>query len=186
MRKSAALILMHFIILSTAAQQADTARFNPLRIDIKSSQWCIGINTGIQKRFDFGLSLAKTFFLGSPHGVYGYDIYAGVNFFPDTKKASSSVTGYRFGADYFGNALFVGAELQYLKSSSLNHVLFTPKAGIGFSLLYISYGYSLGVKKFPLDGIGRNAFRLQFNLPFYTKDLLKNEAYWWSEPKKKK
>lgn len=112
MKKPGLAVLLLYSLCSSYSQHPDTTRPNPLRADIKQSHWCVGINTGIQKRFHAGLSLSKAFFLGSPHGIYGHDIYTGVNFYPSFKKANEPVTGFRLGADFFGNGIFLGAELQ--------------------------------------------------------------------------
>lgn len=167
------------------AQPPDTIA-HPLKVDMNDRSWCIMANTGFQKRFFFGAGLARTHFLGSRHGVYGYDIYTGVNFFPSFKSAQEVATGIRFGADFFGSGFFMGAEGQYLRTKTANDFLFTPRAGIGFSMLYIAYGYSLSTNKFPIQGIPQNSLILQVNMPFYTKDVLTNKASWGTGRKKGK
>jgi hypothetical protein len=170
-------VIFAFAFLNVAnAQTADSSFRNHLKPDIVDNSWCISVNAGVQKRLFFGAGIARASFTGSGHGVYGSDIYAGVNIFPAFKKLYEPVTGIKLGGDFFGNAFFIGAEGQYLKTKGVEDWLFTPRAGIGISYLYLAYGYSISKNKFPIAGISQNSISLQVNFPFYTKDRLTNKV----------
>lgn len=169
------ILLLAACFNNSNAQQQDTS-FNPLRVDIHNRSWCVDLRTGFQKRFFAGLGVSKTMFLGSPNGVYGYDFYTAVNVFPAFKGSHETVFGFNAGAMMCGNIGAMGVELQYMKSKSAEDFLFTPKIGIGASMLYLIYGYSFSSNKFPIAGISQNSLMLKFNLPFYSKDLLKKES----------
>ncbi len=186
MKKLLAAILGFAFFNITNAQTTDSTIHNYLKPDINDQSWCIAVNAGVQKRFFFGAGVARTTFNGSGHGVYGSDIYAGINIFPAFKKTYEKVSGIKLGGDLFGNAFFMGAEVQYLKSKGAEDWLFTPRAGIGISYLYLVYGYSISKNKFPIPGISQNSLSLQVNFPFYTKDKLTNKITHWSKTKKKK
>lgn len=164
--KSLSLVLLLACFNSSNAQQRDTS-FNPLRVDIHNRSWCVDIRTGFQKRFFAGLGVSKTMLVGGPHGIYGYDFYSAVNVFPAFKSTHETVMGFNTGAMMCGNIGVMGVELQYMKSKSADDVLFTPKIGIGASMFYLVYGYSLSSNKFPIAGISQNSLMLKFNLPFY-------------------
>jgi hypothetical protein len=178
-------VILAIAFYLTNAQTADSIVRNPLKADINESNWCITGNLGIQKRFFAGAGIAKTWFVGSGHGVYGADVYTGVIFFPAFKKTYSPVMGYKLGADFFGGGIFMGAEVQYLKSKGQDDFLFTPRAGIGISALYIAYGYSISGNKFPIAGISQNSITLQLNFPFYSKDKLTGKVTHWNKRDKK-
>lgn len=164
------------------AQQPDTSNTRHLKPDIDNNGWCIAVNTGFQKRFVAGVGIARTRFIGSSHGVYGTDIYTGMNFYPALKKSYSNVAGYKLGADVFGSGFFIGAEVQYLRSNGVEDWMFTPRAGIGVSSLYIAYGYSISSgNKFPFAGISQNSLMLQLNFPFYSKDKLTGKVTHWNK-----
>jgi hypothetical protein len=185
MKKLLSLILVCIVYNAATAQTADTSLHNPLKADINESNWCITGSLGIQKRFFAGAGIAKTWFVGSGHGVYGADVYTGLNFFPAFKNIYNPVMGYKLGADFFGGGFFMGAEVQYLKSKGQDDFLFTPRAGIGISALYIAYGYSISSNKFPIAGISQNSVTLQLNFPFYSKDKLTGEVTHWNKKKRK-
>jgi hypothetical protein len=185
MKKIPAVILAFTFFNVAIAQTVDTSFRNHLKPDIIDNSWCISVNAGVQKRLFFGAGIARTNFNGSGHGVYGSDIYAGINVFPAFKKLYDPVTGIKFGGDFFGNAFFIGAEVQYLKGKGTEEWLFTPRAGIGISYLYLAYGYSMPRNTFPVAGISQNSLSLQVNFPFYTKDRLTNKVTHWSRMKKK-
>lgn len=170
----------------TNAQTADSIVHNPLKPDIDDRSWCISFNTGVQKRLFFGAGIAKTVFIGSGHGIYGSDVYTGINFFPTFNKSYDQVAAIKLGSDLFGNMFFLGAEVQYLKSKGAEDWLFTPRTGIGISNLYFAYGYSISANKFPVAGISQNSITLQVNFPYYTKDKLTNRVSYWNRKKKKK
>jgi hypothetical protein len=184
MRHLLLLIITSFVTNATA-QIRDTVAENKLKADIHNRSWCIAANTGVQKTFFAGIGIARTGFLGSSHGMYGSDIYTGVNFFRATKKNNSFVTGLRLGADAFGSGFLFGAEIQYLTSKAANDFLFTPRFGIGFSGLYFVYGYSISRNKYPFAGITQNSISLQLNYPFFTNDKVKNEKFYWNGRKRK-
>lgn len=161
-------------ILALAAPQRDTT-YNPLRVYIHDRNWCVDIRTGFQKRFFVGAGISKTMFLGSPHGVYGYDIYMAANFFPASKSPRETVVGLNAGAMLCGSFGVMGGEVQYMMSKSADDVLFTPKIGIGASMLHVTYGYSFSTNKFPIAGISQNSITMKFNYPFYTKSLVKRK-----------
>jgi len=170
----------------TNAQTADSIVHNHLKPDIDDRSWCISFNTGVQKRLFLGVGIAKTVFTGSGHGMYGSDVYAGVNFFPAFKKSYEPAAAIKLGGDFFGNIIFLGAEVQYLKSKGTEDWLFTPRTGIGISNMYLAYGYSISANKFPVAGISQNSVTLQVNFPYYTKDKLTNKGTYWNKKKKKK
>jgi hypothetical protein len=182
--------LLFSIVLCTVynnltAQTADTSLHNPLKADIHERNWCIAGSIGFQKRPFAGAGIAKTWFVGSGHGVYGTDIYSGINFYPALKKAYNNVIGYKLGADVFGSGLFLGAEVQYLKSKGVDDFLFTPRCGIGISSLYIAYGYSISSNKFPIADISQNSITLQLNFPFYSKNKLTGKVTHWNKKEEK-
>jgi hypothetical protein len=185
MKKIPAIIFAFSFFNVANAQTADTSVRNQMKPDIIDNGWCISVNAGVQKRLFFGAGIARASFSGSGHGVYGSDIYAGVNIFPAFKKLYEPVTGIKFGADVFGNAFFIGAEVQYLKGKGVEEWLFTPRAGIGISYLYIAYGYSMPRNTFPVAGISQNSISLQVNFPFYSKDRVTNKVTHWGVKKKK-
>ena len=166
-----------FTILSNTshAQQRDTT-FNPKRVDIHDRSWCVDIRFGYQKRLFGGMGISKTMFLGSPHGIYGYDLYAALNIFPVFISSHETVLGFNAGAMTCGNGGVLGVEVQYMKSKSADDILFTPKIGIGFSMINILYGYSFSVNRFPIAGITQNSITLKGNIPFYTKQLVKRAS----------
>jgi hypothetical protein len=173
------------IMCNTAgAQTADTSLHNRLKADIHESNWCISGSIGFQKRPFAGVGIAKAWFLGSPHGVYGTDVYSGINFYTALKKAYSNVVGYKLGADVFGGGFFLGAEVQYLQSKWVDDFLFTPRCGIGISALYIAYGYSISSNKFSIAGISQNSITLQLNFPFYSKNKLTGKVTHWNKKEK--
>jgi hypothetical protein len=169
------LILVQVIVVDALASRERDTTFNPHRVDIHDRNWCIDIRTGFQKRFFLGAGISKTMFLGSPHGVYGYDMYMAVNVFPSFKDSRETVLGLNAGAMMCGSFGVMGGEVQYMMSKSANDVLFTPKIGIGASMLHVTYGYSFSTNKFPIAGISQNSLTLKFNYPFYTKSLVKRE-----------
>lgn len=169
----------------TNAQITDSIVRNPLKPDIDDRSWCVSLNAGIQKRLFLGAGIAKTVFTGSGHGFYGSDIYAGVNFFPAFKNSYEPAASVKLGGDFFGNILFLGTEIQYLKSKGAEDWLFTPRTGIGISNIYLAYGYSISANKFPVAGISQNSITLQVNFPYYTKDKLTNKVTYWNKKKKK-
>lgn len=185
MKKLLAAILAFAFLSIANAQTADSSFQHHLKPDINDKSWCVSFNAGVQKRLFLGAGIARTTFSGSGHGVYGSDIYAGVNIFPAFKKSYETVSGIKIGGDLFGNAFFIGAEVQYLKSKGTEDWLFTPRAGIGISYLYLVYGYSFSKNKFFIAGITQNSLSLQINFPFYTKDKLTNKVTYWSKMKKK-
>jgi hypothetical protein len=185
MKKLLVTIIAFAFFYITNAQTTDSTIHNHLKPDINDQSWCIAVNAGVQKRLFFGAGIARTTFNGSGHGVYGSDIYAGINIFPALKKSYETVSGIKLGADFFGNAFFMGAEMQYLKSKGAEDWLFTPRAGIGISYLYLAYGYSISKNKFPIAGISQNSLSLQVNFPFYSKDKLTNKITHWGKTKKK-
>jgi hypothetical protein len=185
MKKIPAVILAFTFLNVAIAQTADTSFRNHLKPDIIDNSWCISVNAGLQKRLFFGAGIARTSFSGSGHGIYGSDIYAGVNIFPAFKKLHDPVTGIKLGADFFGSAFFMGAEVQYLKAKGVEEWLFTPRAGIGISYLYLAYGYSIPRNTFPVAGISQNSISLQVNFPFYSKDRLTNKVTHWGKKKKR-
>jgi hypothetical protein len=178
--------MVAFAFLNMANAQTTDSSFQPhLKPDINDKSWCVSFNAGMQKRLFLGAGIARTNFTGSNHGVYGSDIYAGVNIFPALKKMYEPVTGIKLGGDFFGNAFFIGTEVQYLRSKGVEDWLFTPRAGVGISYLYLAYGYSISKNKFPFAGISQNSLSLQVHFPFYTKDKLTNKVTHWSKMKKK-
>jgi hypothetical protein len=182
--KAVLTVILAIAFYLTNAQTADSIVRNPVKADINESNWCITGNLGIQKRFFAGAGIAKTWFVGSGHGVYGADVYAGLNVFPAFKNIHNPAMGYKLGADFFGGGFFMGAEVQYLKSKGQDDFLFTPRAGIGISALYIAYGYSISSNKFPIAGISQNSITLQLNFPFYSKDKLTGKVTHWNKRKK--
>jgi len=179
-------VILEFAFLSIAnAQIADSGIANHLKPDINDKAWCISVNAGVQKRLFFGAGIARTNFAGSSHGVYGSDVYACLNIFPAFKKFYEPVAGIKLGGDFFGNGFFIGTEVQYLKSKGVEDWLFTPRAGIGISYLYLAYGYSISKNKLPFAGISQNSLSLQVNFPFYTKDRLTNKITYWGKMKKR-
>jgi len=184
MKKLLANILGSAFLSIANAQTADSSIANHLKPDINDHAWGISVNVGVQKRLFFGAGIARTNFIGSSHGVYGSDVYGGINIFPAFKKSYEPVTGIKFGGDFFGSAFFIGTEVQYLKSKGVEDWLFTPRAGIGISYLYLAYGYSISKNKFPFAGISQNSISLQVNLPVYAKDKLTNKITYWGKTKK--
>lgn len=184
MKKLLFIIFLSTICYNITAQSADTSLHNHLKADIHESNWCIAGSLGFQKRPFAGAGIAKTLFIGSSHGVVGTDIYGGINFFPAFKKTYNNVVGYKLGADAFGSGFFIGAEVQYLQSKGLDDFLFTPRAGIGISALYIAYSYSISSNKFPIAGISQNAITLQLNFPFYSKNKLTGKVTHWNKKAK--
>lgn len=180
------LLLFLLLPFTIQAQRTDSAAGRILKPDIHDKSWCISANAGFQKRFLVGIGIAKTMFVGSSHGFYGSDVYTGVNIFPAFNKRYQNVTGFKLGANVFGNAFFLGAEIQYLASKAAEDFLFTPRAGIGVSNAYIAYGYSLSSKKFPIAGISQNSLMLQINFPFYTKDKLTGKISHWNKKEKRR
>ena len=156
------------------SQQTDTTAHNPLKADISESHWAVNFNTGFQERFFFGAGLSKNHFTGSGHGIYGYDIYTTFAFFPAFKSRHDPVIAVNIGALLCGSGAVLGAEMKYVKSKIADDVMFIPKIGLGIGVLHLTYGYALSFNKYPVDGIGKNVVALHVNLPFYTKDLLKD------------
>jgi hypothetical protein len=185
MKKLLFIIGLLTIRYSIIAQTADTSSHNHLKADIHESNWCIAGSIGFQKRPFAGAGIAKTWFVGSSHGVYGTDIYSGINYYPALKKAYKNIMGYKLGADVFGGGFFLGAEVQYLQSKGVDDFLFTPRCGIGISALYIAYGYSISSNKFPIAGISQNSITLQLNFPFYSKNKLTGKVTHWNKKEKK-
>jgi hypothetical protein len=185
--KKLAVTFMAFAFLNMVkAQITDSIVHSHLKLDLYDKSWCISVNAGVQKRLFFAAGIARTSFKGSQHGAYGSDIYAGINIFPAFKKTDAPVAGLKFGGDLFGNTVLIGAEIQYLKSRLAEDWMFTPRAGIGISYIYLAYGYGFSKNKFPVAGISRNSITLQVNFPFYTKDKLTNKVTYWGGMKKQK
>lgn len=185
MKKLLSIILACAVYIAANAQAADTSLHNHLKPDIHESSWCIAANMGIQKRFFAGVGMARTWFIGSGHGVYGTDLYTGINIFPAFNKSHTPAVGFKLGGDFFGNIISLGAEVQYIRSKGADDFLFTPRAGIGISALYIAYGYSISSNKFPIAGISQNSITLQLNFPFYSKDKLTGKVTHWNKREKK-
>lgn len=160
---------------ASLSQATDTGRYNPRRIDIHDRHWAVNFNTGTQKRFYIGAGISRSYFLGSPHGVYGYDLYSSFSIFPAFNSKQNSMVAINLGAIFCGSGLVMGAELKYLKSKGVEDIQFIPKGGIGFSMLHLTYGYAVSTKQYPISGLGKNVITLHFNLPFYTRNLLKKE-----------
>jgi hypothetical protein len=174
MRKILLLIINSLLVQIANSQQTDTTARNHLKADINQKHWAVNFNTGIQKRFFFGAGLSKNHFIGSPHGIYGYDIYTSFAFFPSFKSQQNSIIAVNVGGLLCGSGGAFGAELKYVKSKIADDVMFIPKIGLGIGSIHLTYGYALSFNKYPVDEIGKNVFALHVNLPFYTKDLLKD------------
>jgi hypothetical protein len=124
-----------------------------------------------------GAGLSKNYLIGSPHGNYGYDIYSSFAVFPAFKTQQKTIIAVNIGAIACGNGGVLGIEVKYLKANSLEDIMLIPKIGMGFNMLHATYGYAFSTNKYPLEGIRKNVFALQFNLPFYTKNLLKDTPH---------
>jgi hypothetical protein len=177
LRKSFYLLLFCCVVINVQAQTStnDSLPFNPLKADIHQRHWNVYTQLGIHKRSFAAIGISKSKFLGSPHGIYGYDAYAAGVFFPKWKNSYENVYGYKIGANFHGNMFHFGADVQVLNTATKNDVLFTPRFGFGISSLYVSYGYSYSKNKFNITGLARNSVSMSLNLPIYTKDLLKEK-----------
>lgn len=169
MKKILTAILLFAFLNIANAQTSDTSVLVHLKPDINDKSWGVSFNAGMQKRFFFGAGIARTNFIGSNHGVYGSDIYAGVNIFPAFKKIYEPVTGIKLGGDLFGNAFFIGTEIQYLKSKGVEDWLFTP----GPVLVSVIYTWRMDTASqkinSPLQALAKTHFRCRYSFPFIQK-----------------
>jgi hypothetical protein len=169
-------LILFFAIHSiafTQTTQNDSVPFNPRRVDIHSRHWNVNIQLGVQKRSFAGIGISKSMFLGSPHGIYGYDAYVTGVYYPKWKTNYEPVYGLKIGGNAAGNIINMGADIQLLNTKTKRDILFTPRIGIGISSFYINYGYSYSQNKFPIMGISKNTISMNLNAPFYTRDLVK-------------
>lgn len=176
MKQKFLLLIFSIYFNLSFSQISDTISNSRNKIDINNKHWSVNINTGLQHRFFAGVGISKNHFLGSRHGVYGYDIYTSVNFFPAFKSAQNVITAFNIGALLCGNGGVFGIEMKYVKEKAIDDIMIVPKIGLGFGMLHLTYGYALSVNKYPIEDIRKNTFTLHFNLPFYSKDLLKKPA----------
>jgi hypothetical protein len=175
MKTGFTLVLILLFTANCYSQNTDSIPYNPKRIDINEKNWSVSFNTGVQHRYFLGTGISKNYFLGSPHGIYGYDIYSSVAVFPAFKSQQKTIFTVSMGAIASGNGIVAGIEIKYLKEKNLDDIMIIPKIGLGFGMLHITYGYALSTNKYPLADIGKNVFAMHINLPFYTKNLLKDK-----------
>ncbi len=170
------IIAIHFILIVNAQTPiTDTVEKKMHKADIFNKSWNVNLQLGEQRRSFIGAGISKSMFKGSPHGIYGYDIYATAIYYPKWKTNYESVYGIKFGGNTAGNAITLGTDFQLLKTNTKNDFLFTPRIGIGISSIYINYGYSFSQNDYPIFGISKSSITFNINLPFYTNDIIKKK-----------
>lgn len=93
------------LVLSLTALAQDTTRVDsaasPMRIDINTSAFALRLSTGMQRNYFIELGLAHTSFIGSPHGIYGFEYFGTVSYFPSFKKNGDQSIGGKSRHQFF-------------------------------------------------------------------------------------
>lgn len=162
----------------TAKAQSDSTRMLP-RLELDNSAFCLRISNGMQRNYFVALGVSRTSFVGSGHGIHGFEYFATATYFPSFKKDGDQVFGAKAGATLFGNMMALGVDVAYYNKFPNFDVLITPKIGIGVSNLYISYGYAISTQKYTINAIGKHQVALTVNLPVYNRNRIKNTGKWF-------
>ncbi|GEM_PF-2264427 len=158
--------------------QADSVAPALRRPELSNSAFCLRFSNGIQRNYFIELGVSRTSFVGSGHGIYGFEYFATASYLPSFKKDGDQIFGAKAGATLFGNLFLLGVDVAYYGKSPNFDVLITPKAGIGISNLYISYGYAISAQKYTIAEIGKHQVALTANLPIYNRNRIKQKGKW--------
>ncbi len=172
-------LLFSGIVFAQPVPRTDSI-LKPMEFYFHEKSWGFRFATGIQSSFFLEAGLGRSELQGTGHGIGGYDYFLSVIYFPDFSDRHNTVTGIKTGAHLFGNGFLLGAEIAYIADKQQHtDLLITPKAGIGVSYLYASYGYAFSTNSYAVSRVGKHQFTLQYNLPFYTHEKLSGKRRKW-------
>lgn len=159
--------------------QADSVVPAMRRPDLSNSAFSLRFSNGIQRNYFVELGVSRTSFVGSGHGIHGFEYFATAAYLPSFKKDGDQIFGAKAGATLFGNLFLLGVDVAYYSNFPNFDLLITPKTGIGISNLYISYGYAISTRAYKIAEIGKHQFALTANLPIYNRNRIKQKGKWF-------
>ena len=127
---------------------------------------------GIQSSFYFDAGISGDYLWAADHGYVGFMLYTAFSMFPAMHSDAKAVPGAKIGAELFASGGLLGLEISSYWADRNNDVMLTPRVGLGFGLVNLSYAYSISTNSRPFSQIGKHAIALQCNIPFRRKNLL--------------
>ena len=150
-----------------------------MRVGIKNSGVSLRAGIGIQRSFYYEIGFARNTFVASRHGGQGSSIYAAFASFPAFHERDHTVSGFRFGTEFYGTGGFIGVEVSPLWGGHRQDILIAPKIGFGVPTTSLFYAYHFSTNEWAVARVGRHQIGLQVAPYLWRHDKLQKTKHWF-------